>query len=84
MSLKPAPVFYTTAEVSGQLKLAPSTVAAYARAGEFPGAFKIGIDWRFPSEAISAFVAAHTPTKTDPHQIAPRSRRAQRMNRKTA
>lgn len=75
---------YTTVEVAEHLHLAPSTVAAYAASGQFPGAFKIGIDWRFPEASVTEFINARTPQKTDPYQIAPRSRRAQAARRRTA
>jgi predicted DNA-binding transcriptional regulator AlpA len=75
---------FTTAEVAETLKLRPSTIAAYASSGQFPGAFKVGIDWRFTPESIAAFIQARRPVSTDPHQIAPRSRLAQSRKRRLA
>ncbi|RTE49612.1 DNA-binding protein [Actinobaculum sp. 352] len=77
------PVLWTADEVASRLRLTRRTISMYAADGQFPGALKIGGHWRFPPASVDGFLNARTPQKTDPYQIAPRTRRAQLAHRKT-
>ena len=52
MEVRSMPHVMTVKELSGYLRVHPSTIYKLLRKGELPG-FRIGTDWRFNVEAIN-------------------------------
>lgn len=59
MNTTPAQKFYTAAEVAQIMRVTQRTITIKTGQGLFPGAFKIGYEWRYPQEAIDAYIDAH-------------------------
>ena len=47
----------TVEEISARYGRAPSTIRGWCEAGRFPGAYKLGREWRIPAAGIAAFEA---------------------------
>lgn len=56
------PRFYTSTEVAQMMRVNQSTISIKTSKGLFPGAFKIGYEWRYPQKAIDAYIKNHTAT----------------------
>jgi len=50
----------TTGKVAARLGVSAPTVRDLIDAGKFPGAFKVGTDWRVPAADVDAYIAANT------------------------
>lgn len=74
-------MIHTANEVADQLRVNTATITRYAKQGMFPGAFKVGKNWRIPADAIQQFINANAGVAVDAHQVAPRNRRARTAKR---
>jgi hypothetical protein len=52
-----APAEYTLEELAARYRRARSTIRDWCRAGRFPGARKLGREWRVPASGVAAFEA---------------------------
>ncbi len=50
------PVLLTVEEAAALLRISPKTAKDWARAGELPGAFKIGREWRVKRDELLAWM----------------------------
>jgi excisionase family DNA binding protein len=50
------PAILTPAEAASLLRVSETTVKDWARAGELPGAFKLGKEWRVERAALVAYI----------------------------
>lgn len=50
------PAILTPAEAARLLRVSETTVKDWARAGDLPGAFKLGKEWRVEREALLAYI----------------------------
>ncbi|WP_329468707.1 helix-turn-helix domain-containing protein [Streptomyces sp. NBC_01431] len=66
--LAPYPTVLTTGEVAEILRMGSQLIAAMAKRGELPTAFKLGsgprAQWRFLKRAIAALVEGNSPDRT--------------------
>lgn len=56
----------TIEEVARELGRAPSTVRGWRLAGEFPGAYQLGREWRIPRADVRAYLDRLRPTHETP------------------
>lgn len=61
----------TIEDVARELGRAPSTVRGWRLAGEFPGAYQLGREWRIPRADIRAFLDRQKPTPAIPSATLP-------------
>jgi excisionase family DNA binding protein len=47
---------YSVRELAEYLGRSPSTIRDWLRRGEFPGAYKLGREWRIPKADVEAFL----------------------------
>ena len=50
------PAILTPAEAAALLRVSETTVKDWARAGDLPGAFKLGKEWRIEARALLAYI----------------------------
>jgi excisionase family DNA binding protein len=64
--LSDQPMTLTVSEVAALLRTTPHTVGRMAKAGEIPGAFRIGTRWRFPTARVYRdLLSTEPPTSSE-------------------
>lgn len=58
LSLAELPAVLTPAEAASLLRVSVTTVKDWARAGDLPGAFKVGKEWRVERDALVSHILA--------------------------